>query len=114
MLTGYLAYATVHHAVHHWHSDNAWLRRRKRSHALHHGGIHRPGNYGVTSAFWDHVCRSHHERQRIPVALGGTPAVRVEPAPVPPTGPARNRATASSWMPVQDHAARCFGDRDPA
>jgi sterol desaturase/sphingolipid hydroxylase (fatty acid hydroxylase superfamily) len=114
MLTGYLAYAIVHHAVHHWHFDNAWLGRRKRSHALHHGGIHRPGNFGVTSAFWDHVCRSHHARQRIPIAIAGTPDTRIEPAGVAPNGLPGGRATASSWMPDRVRAARPVVDRDPA
>ncbi len=40
--------------THHWRSDNAWLRRRKRWHALHHHTGH-PGFYGVTSPFRDHV-----------------------------------------------------------
>lgn len=55
VLTGYLAYAITHHATHHWRADNAWLRRRKRCHALHHHAVAEPGAYGVTSAFWDHV-----------------------------------------------------------
>ena len=55
VLTGYLAYAITHHATHHWRSDAAWLLRRKRWHALHHGSGRRPGHYGVTSGFWDHV-----------------------------------------------------------
>jgi cyclopropane-fatty-acyl-phospholipid synthase len=53
-LTGNLAYAVIHHATHHWRSDNAWLLRRKRWHARH----HQVGNracYGVSSPFWDHV-----------------------------------------------------------
>ena len=59
VLAGYLAYAVTHHATHHWRSDNAWLRRRKLAHALH----HRTGQsscFGVTSTFWDHVFRSTH------------------------------------------------------
>jgi len=59
LLTGYLIYAITHHALHHWRADNAWLRRRKRWHALHHDPIRPPGHYGVTSAFWDHVFGSH-------------------------------------------------------
>lgn len=55
VLIGYLAYTVTHHATHHWRADGAWLRRRKRWHALH----HRPGTpmacYGVTSDFWDRV-----------------------------------------------------------
>lgn len=66
VLTGYLAYAITHHATHHWRSDNAWLRRRKRSHALHHHATLEPGGYGVTSTFWDHVFHS--------IPRAGTPA----------------------------------------
>lgn len=58
MLTGYLAYSVTHHAVHHWRADSRWLRERKRWHALHHRPEPRPGCYGVTSSFWDHVLRS--------------------------------------------------------
>ena len=55
MLTGYLLYAITHHATHHWPAENAWLRRRKRWHALHHHDAGRLGGFGVTSGFWDHV-----------------------------------------------------------
>lgn len=55
VLTGYLAYTFTHHAIHHWHTDNAWLKQRKHWHALHHHRSERPGHYGVTSAFWDQV-----------------------------------------------------------
>ena len=54
VLAGYLAYAVVHHATHHWRADNAWLRQRKRWHALHHHA-HAPHCFGVTSGFWDRV-----------------------------------------------------------
>lgn len=55
MLTGYLAYTVTHHAVHHGHSDNPWLKRRKRWHAIHHHHVDKPACYGVTTEFWDHV-----------------------------------------------------------
>ena len=55
VLAGYLAYTITHHAVHHWRADNAWLRERKRWHALHHHAP-LPQCFGVTSAFWDRVC----------------------------------------------------------
>jgi cyclopropane-fatty-acyl-phospholipid synthase len=54
ILIGYLAYTVTHHAIHHWHTDSAWLKQRKRWHALHHH-IKRPSCYGVTSSFWDYV-----------------------------------------------------------
>lgn len=55
ILVGYLAFSTTHHAIHHWHSDSAWLNRRKYWHTLHHQQIKNPVCYGVTSAFWDYV-----------------------------------------------------------
>jgi sterol desaturase/sphingolipid hydroxylase (fatty acid hydroxylase superfamily) len=58
VVTGYLAYTITHHATHHWRGQSAWLRRRKRWHALHHHHKDRPGCYGVTSAVWDHVFAS--------------------------------------------------------
>ena len=66
LVTGYLAYAVTHHATHHWRTENSWLQRRKRWHALHHHDKSAPRCYGVTSAFWDHVFRSaliRRERQ---------------------------------------------------
>ncbi len=57
VLAGYLGYAVTHHAVHHWPARSAWLRERKRWHALHHRGG--PwACYGVSSDFWDRVLRS--------------------------------------------------------
>jgi sterol desaturase/sphingolipid hydroxylase (fatty acid hydroxylase superfamily) len=58
LLIGYVAYSITHHAVHHWSGGNAWLRRRKRWHSLHHRPSQPLGRYGVTTAFWDHVFRS--------------------------------------------------------
>lgn len=55
LLTGYLAYSVIHHATHHWHAESAWLKRRKRWHALHHAQAVKPGYFGVTSGFWDGV-----------------------------------------------------------
>lgn len=56
MLSGYLAYTLTHHAMHHGRAARYWLKGRRRCHALHHASG--SGNYGVTSAFWDHVFRS--------------------------------------------------------
>jgi len=64
LLTGYFGYAITHHAVHHWRTNNAFLKRRKRWHALHHHS-EQAGCYGVTSSFWDLVFgSSHHAEQR--------------------------------------------------
>ena len=54
MLIGYLVYGLAHHATHHWRSGNAWLKKLKLWHAMHHHAA-QPGCYGVTSPLWDHV-----------------------------------------------------------
>ncbi len=58
ILGGYLAYGCTHHGLHHWRAESAWLKRRKLWHARHHHHATRPGCYGVTTSFWDHVFRS--------------------------------------------------------
>jgi cyclopropane-fatty-acyl-phospholipid synthase len=58
LLTGYLVYAIVHHATHHWHADRGWLRQAKRHHARHHSPMAAPARFGVTSSFWDVVFRT--------------------------------------------------------
>lgn len=58
VLLGYLAYAIIHHGIHHWKTNNAWLRQRKYWHALHHKQTGPRARYGVTTSFWDHVFRS--------------------------------------------------------
>jgi sterol desaturase/sphingolipid hydroxylase (fatty acid hydroxylase superfamily) len=57
--TGYLGYAVCHHGMHHWRADNAWLKRRKHWHALHHHTA-QAGCYGVTTSVWDRVFASTH------------------------------------------------------
>ena len=52
VLVGYLFYATVHHAIHHWRLDTPWLRQRKRWHAQHHH-VHPVSGFGVTTRVWD-------------------------------------------------------------
>jgi cyclopropane-fatty-acyl-phospholipid synthase len=55
LLTGYLAYAITHHAMHHGPSRNEWVRRRKHWHAQHHTAAGQNSHYGVTGPFWDRV-----------------------------------------------------------
>ena len=54
LLAGYLMYAITHHAIHHWRTDSAWLKRRQHWHGSHHD-LEEIGRYGVTSRFWDRV-----------------------------------------------------------
>ncbi len=64
VLSGYFVYSVTHHAIHHWRSRGAWLKRRKIWHALHHRQDEAAGYYGVTNAFWDHVLGSGRPGQR--------------------------------------------------
>lgn len=66
VLIGYLAYTVTHHATHHWRADSAWLRQRKRWHALHHHADHQRACYGVTTSFWDHVFGSTRRTLQAP------------------------------------------------
>jgi sterol desaturase/sphingolipid hydroxylase (fatty acid hydroxylase superfamily) len=54
LLLGYFVYTITHHAIHHWKTNNAWLKHRQHWHGLHHD-FDKPGRYGVTSKFWDQV-----------------------------------------------------------
>lgn len=58
--TGYFAYGVVHHAVHHWRSRSAWMRQRRRLHAIHHRFPH--CYYGVTTSLWDRTFGSQEKR----------------------------------------------------
>ena len=59
LLTGYMVYAVVHHATHHWRAEKGWLRRIKRHHALHHSPVAAASRFGVSSALWDVVFRTN-------------------------------------------------------
>jgi sterol desaturase/sphingolipid hydroxylase (fatty acid hydroxylase superfamily) len=59
---GDFAYSVTHHVVHHPSLSRRGLGRQRRWHGLHHAsaldGTAKPGYYGVTSAFWDHIFRT--------------------------------------------------------
>ena len=64
MLFGYMAYMLLHHAAHYWNLPvDSWLYHARRHHALHHYH-HVEGNYGITTALWDHVFGSAIEPRR--------------------------------------------------
>jgi sterol desaturase/sphingolipid hydroxylase (fatty acid hydroxylase superfamily) len=70
VLAGYLAYASAHHALHHWRLSHPWWQRRKFAHARHHHLL-QPCCFGVTSGFWDGVFRTagHKTQRRAPVRV---------------------------------------------
>ena len=85
--SGYLAYSVTHHALHHWHGHGAWFMARRRSHARHHGAG-RPGSYGVTTAFWDHVFGSV-----APASVNARRAQNGGVAALPSVAPPRSNGT---------------------
>ncbi|PWQ93814.1 sterol desaturase family protein [Leucothrix arctica] len=64
IVIGYLSFAIVHHATHHWSTNSAWLKRRKHWHSLHHRSNKQPSCFGVTSTFWDYVFGSTRKQRK--------------------------------------------------
>ncbi|MFI5010935.1 MAG: sterol desaturase family protein [Hyphomicrobiales bacterium] len=59
MMFGYLCYVGVHHVTHHWRVlPGSFLYGLKHRHARHHFAK-APGNFGVTTPFWDIVFRTN-------------------------------------------------------
>ena len=55
MIIGYVAYLLVHDGVHRWQlSEKSWMRTHRLRHLRHHRHP-LPGNFGVTTGFWDIV-----------------------------------------------------------
>lgn len=55
LMVGYLGYATIHHAIHHWTiDDRSWLYEARRRHLSHHYRA-TERNFGVSTGFWDRV-----------------------------------------------------------
>lgn len=48
---GGMWFFTIHHAMHHWSRQWAWVERYARWHDLHHKDL--PANYGITHPYWD-------------------------------------------------------------
>lgn len=63
-LLGYFAYMMVHHAAHHINSKPGTVLYRLRHHHARHHHATEEGNFGVTTAFWDHVFGTALKAQR--------------------------------------------------
>jgi sterol desaturase/sphingolipid hydroxylase (fatty acid hydroxylase superfamily) len=64
LMIGYLIYVSVHHATHHWRlTPGSWLYGLKHRHGRHHFSKV-PGNFGVTTQFWDIVFGTRLESPR--------------------------------------------------
>jgi len=63
-MLGYAGYMLVHHASHHWTlKPGSMLYKARVQHMAHHYNS-TPGNYGVITAFWDHVFSTNVDRRR--------------------------------------------------
>ena len=55
LIVGYVSYLLIHDAVHRWQlSERSWMRNHRLRHLRHHRNP-LPGNFGVTTGFWDLV-----------------------------------------------------------
>ena len=55
LIVGYVLYLLIHNAVHRWQlSERSWMRSQRLRHLRHHRNSV-PGNFGVTTGFWDLV-----------------------------------------------------------
>jgi sterol desaturase/sphingolipid hydroxylase (fatty acid hydroxylase superfamily) len=78
LIAGYVSYVVIHDAVHRWQlSEGSWMRTLRLRHLRHHRHPV-PGNFGVTTDFWDLVFGTAivPERAREP-----RPAVSTEVTP---------------------------------
>jgi sterol desaturase/sphingolipid hydroxylase (fatty acid hydroxylase superfamily) len=72
MMLGYFWYLLIHDAVHRWQlGETSWMRNCRLRHLRHHRHP-LPGNFGVTTGFWDHVFGTEivPERTRGPRRVG--------------------------------------------
>jgi sterol desaturase/sphingolipid hydroxylase (fatty acid hydroxylase superfamily) len=74
LIVGYLSYLLMHDAVHRWQlGERSWLRSHRLRHLRHHRNAE-PGNFGVTTGFWDLVFGTAivPERARGPRSVAST------------------------------------------
>ena len=64
---GIVWYGFVHHSHHHWDVKNAWIRKVKVHHLVHHKFP--DSNFGISSRFWDTVFGTRYRRQAAPQGL---------------------------------------------
>jgi sterol desaturase/sphingolipid hydroxylase (fatty acid hydroxylase superfamily) len=63
-LCGFIGYTFVHYAVHHLSSGGyGFMKKLKWQHNVHHHGTG-SYNFGVTTAFWDHIFRTYSAKMR--------------------------------------------------
>jgi sterol desaturase/sphingolipid hydroxylase (fatty acid hydroxylase superfamily) len=78
LIVGYLSYLLMHDAVHRWHlGERSLLRSHRLRHLRHHRNAE-PGNFGVTTGFWDLVFGTAIAPER---ARGSKPVARPAASP---------------------------------
>ena len=78
LIVGYVSYLLIHDAVHRWQLDEkSWLRSHRLRHLRHHRNAE-PGNFGVTTGFWDLVFGTAIVPER---ARGPRPVTSTEATP---------------------------------
>ncbi|MBS1557625.1 MAG: sterol desaturase family protein [Bacteroidetes bacterium] len=60
-LTGYLIYDMVHYAIHHFNSQNLFIKKLKQHHMRHHYTAPDKG-FGVSSALWDKILNTDFKK----------------------------------------------------
>jgi sterol desaturase/sphingolipid hydroxylase (fatty acid hydroxylase superfamily) len=81
LIVGYVSYLLIHDAVHRWQlGERSWLRSLRLRHLRHHRHP-LPGNFGVTTDFWDLAFGTAIAPER---ARGPTPVVSIEVTPAHP------------------------------
>lgn len=61
-LGGFVFYSLVHHSHHHWNITNAWFRKLKAYHKIHHQFPET--NFGVTMRSWDYVFNTIYRKSK--------------------------------------------------
>ena len=73
LIVGYICYMLIHDAVHRWQlAERSWLRGHRLRHLRHHR-YPVPGNFGVTTGFWDVVFGTTISPRRAGAARDGYP-----------------------------------------
>lgn len=79
LIVGYVSYVLIHDAVHRWQlGERSWMRSHRLWHLRHHRNPV-PGNFGVTTGFWDRVFGTAivPERARGPKPIVSTEVTRI-------------------------------------
>jgi sterol desaturase/sphingolipid hydroxylase (fatty acid hydroxylase superfamily) len=61
-VAGYMFYDLSHYYIHHGHPQQAWLKKLRKHHMVHHSpNLENEKKFGVSSTLWDHVFGTYTE-----------------------------------------------------